>query len=93
MAVTAFIEAARRKDKPAMKAMITPDMAADLDGPQGEEMMGFLSMMFEPGSEVVTVEQTGDSAVVVVRAKLEGGGKSSSKIPVKLIEGKWILTK
>lgn len=92
LAVTAFIEAARRKDKPAMKTMITPDMAADLDGPQGEEMMGFLSMMFEPGSEVASVSQAGDSALVVVAAKL-AGGKSTSKIPVKLIEGKWMLTK
>ncbi len=92
LAVTAFIEATRRKDKLAMKAMVTPDMAADLDGPQGDEMMSFLSLMFEPGSEVVTVSQTGDSAVVVVMAKVQGG-KSSSKIPVKLIEGKWILTK
>jgi len=91
-AVTAFIQAARRKDKPAMKALISPDMAADLDGPQGDEMMSFLSMMFEPGSEVVTVSQTGDSAVVVVMAKVQGG-KSSSKIPVKLIAGKWMLTK
>ncbi len=91
-AVIAFMQAARLKDKLAMKKLITPDMAADLDGPQGAEFLDFLSMMFEPGSEVVAVSQTGDRAEVVVMAK-EKGSKSSSKIPVKLIEGKWTLTK
>ncbi len=92
LAVVAFIKAARLKDKLAMKKLITSEMAADLDGPQGADMMNMLSMMFEPGSKVVAVYQTGESAQVVVMAKAKGS-KSTSKIPLKLIEGKWILAK
>ncbi len=90
-AVMAFIRAARLKNTLAMKKL-APEMAADLDGPQGAEMINMLSMMFEPGSKVVTVYQTGDIARVVVMAKLKSG-RTSQKIPVKLIEGKWTLTK
>ncbi len=92
LAVAAFMRAARLKNKLAMKKLITSEMAADLDGPQGAEFLKFLSMMFEPGSKVVAVYQTGDRAEVVVMAKGKGS-KSSQKIPVKLIEGKWTLTK
>ncbi len=91
-AVIAFMRAARLKDKPAMKKLITPEMAADLEGPQGDQMLGFLSSMFAPASKVVAVYQTGESAQVVVMARAKGG-KSTQKIPVKLIEGKWTLAK
>ncbi len=91
-AVIAFMRAARLKNKLAMRKLITPEMAADLDGPQGAQMLDFLSVMFEPGSKVVAVYQTGESAQVVVMTKAKGS-KSSQKLPVKLIEGKWMLTK
>lgn len=92
LAVIAFMRAARLKDKPAIKKLITPEMAADLDGPQGDQMLGFLSAMFEPASKVVAVYQTGESAQVVVMARAKGG-KSTQKIPLKLLEGKWTLAK
>ncbi|MGH9601310.1 MAG: hypothetical protein ACRD24_02875, partial [Terriglobales bacterium] len=47
-AVMAFMRAARLKSKLAMKKLITPEMAADLDGPQGKLMIDFMSAMFEP---------------------------------------------
>ena len=40
----------------------------------------------------MAVYQTGDHAQVVVMAKAKGS-RSSSKIPVKLIEGKWTVAK
>lgn len=92
LAVAAFMRAARLKNKLAVKKLITPEMAADLDGPQGADFLKFLSMMFEPGSKVMAVYQSGDKAQVVVMARAKGS-KSSQKIPVKLIEGKWTLTK
>jgi hypothetical protein len=91
-AVVAFIRAVRAKNKVAIKSMITPEMAADLDGPNGAQMMDFLNAMFEPGSQVVAVYQKDDKAEVVVMARMQGG-KSSQKIPVQLIDGKWTLTK
>lgn len=91
-AVVAFIRAVRAKNMVAIKSMITPEMAADLDGAMGAKMLDFLSAMFEPGSQVVAVYQNGDKADVVVMAKMQGG-KTSQKIPVQLVDGKWILVK
>ncbi|MGH9532047.1 MAG: hypothetical protein ACRD2Q_06610, partial [Terriglobales bacterium] len=88
----AFMRAARLKSKLAMKKLITPEMAADLDGPQGAEIINMLAAMTEPGEKVVAVYQTGDIADVVTLAKSKAG-KSSSKKRLRLINGEWKLSR
>jgi hypothetical protein len=91
-AMTAFIRAARLKDKIALKKLITEEMAAELDGPQGAQMLEMLPVMFEPGIKVVAVYQTGDTAEVVAMAK-EKSGKSANRMKLRLINGEWKVSK
>jgi hypothetical protein len=91
-AMTAFIRAARLKDKIALKKLITEEMATDLDGPQGTQILEMLPVMFEAGTKVVAVYQTGDTAEVVAMTK-EKGGKSSNRMKLKLINGEWKVSK
>ncbi|MGH9556030.1 MAG: hypothetical protein ACRD2Y_09450 [Terriglobales bacterium] len=86
--MTAFIRAAPLKDKVALKKLVTDNLAAELDGPQGAQIIEMLPVMLEPGTQVVAVYQTGDTAEVVAMAT-EKSGKSSSKWKLKLVNGEW----
>ena len=91
-AVTAFMRAARLRNKVALKKLVTDEMAAELDGPKGAEIIEMLALMIEPGEKVVAVYQTGDIADVVTIAKSKAG-KSSSKKRLRLINGAWKLSR
>ncbi|MCI0354180.1 MAG: hypothetical protein L0099_03945 [Acidobacteria bacterium] len=91
-AVGAFIRAARLKNVVALKKVITAEMAADLDGPQGADILKMLPVMFEPGTKVVAVYQTGDTAEVVAMVK-EKSGKSSNRLKTRLIDGVWKVSR
>jgi hypothetical protein len=89
-AVVAFLKAAGAGKKAALKKLIEPAMAAELDGPEGPSMLKMLKTMFAPGFKVVEVTLKGDSAEVLV-VKKEGTGRESMKLFAVRRGGTWRL--
>jgi len=84
----AFFRAARAGDKATLKKLVAPEMAAQLDGPQGADMMKMMAAFFSSSLRVAAVTESGDTAEVVAVA----GGKESREsttLTLTRINGEW----
>ncbi len=86
-AMTAFLTAARAKDKAALLQLVTGSLADMLNGPQSNEVLGALAESVPPGMKVLKVTEIGDAAMVEV------GTKTATEQESKLvrINGVWKL--
>jgi len=91
----AFVKAARAGDKAGLKKLITPDMAADLYGPDGDKIMGFLKEAYPLTMKLTKVVQKGEDKAEIVFTGKSSDGSSSASTTMKAayINGGWILTK
>ncbi|HXE91790.1 MAG TPA: hypothetical protein VNK82_12610 [Terriglobales bacterium] len=86
--VTAFMSAARLGNKLALKKLVAPEMAAQLDGPDGAMMMKMIKATFPVGLKVVEVTEKGDRAEVIAM-KATKSGKETIKLHTVKMGGEW----
>lgn len=89
----AFVKAAQARDKAALKKLVSPDMAADLDGPQGAEIMKMLPQMFPATMKLTKVVQKGDDKAEIIFTERSQGGNATTTMKAALVNGTWTLTK
>jgi uncharacterized protein YuzE len=88
----AFQKAAHAGDKVALKKIIAPEMAADLDGPNGPALLKMLPEMFPLSLKLAKVTALGDgkrAAIVFKEAK--GGGTTT--VHAAQVNGEWKISK
>ncbi len=72
----------------ALKQCVVSDMAEQLDGPQGKEIIKMLKAMTPPNIRIVEATISGPSAVVRSEAK-EGDTTTSEKLKLLFLNGQW----
>lgn len=87
-AVTSFMTAARLGNKLALKKVVTPQMATQLDGPEGKMLMTMAKSTFSLGMKVVEVTEKGDTAEVVAM-KRSKTGRETVRLHALKIDGQW----
>ena len=87
-AATSFMSAARLGNKLALKKVVTPKMAAQLDGPDGTMILKMAKSSFPLGMNVVEVTEKGDTAEVVAM-KRSKSGRETVKLQAFKIDGQW----
>lgn len=87
-AAAAFFQAARRKDGAALRKMGGPELAAELDGPDGARMLEMMAAFFGTPMRIVAVTETGDRAEVVAVGG-EEGSRESTTLNLIRVDGKW----
>lgn len=87
-AVTSFMTAARLGNKLALKKVVTPSMAAQLDGPEGKMLMAMAKSSFSLGMKVVEVTEKGDTAEVVAM-KRSKTGRETVRLHALKLDGQW----
>lgn len=87
-AVSAFLKAARAGDKAALKKCVTPNAAADLDGPDAAAFLKALPEMFSAQMQVARVWQSEKTAEVEAEAH-PADGKETAKFQLVLVDGAW----
>jgi hypothetical protein len=93
LAVHAFLRAIAGKNKEAIKKTIMPNMAADLDGPQGAQMMAMLPAMFDPKMKITKVVMHGDDKAEVTLQQKEKGLSEKTTITTAKLNGAWRVSK
>ncbi|MGH9671477.1 MAG: hypothetical protein ACRD3A_15340, partial [Terriglobales bacterium] len=88
----AFFQAARLRNKLALKKLVAPEMAAQLDGPEGAQIMKMTAAFFSSNLRVVAVTETGDSAEVIAVAGSKGS-RESTTLKMTKINGEWRISK
>lgn len=89
----AFVKAAQARDKAALKRLVSPDMAADLDGPQGADILKMLPEMFPPAMKLTKVVQKGDDRAEIIFTEKSKGSSATTTLKAALRDGAWVLTK
>ncbi|MGH9670059.1 MAG: hypothetical protein ACRD3A_08115 [Terriglobales bacterium] len=87
-AATSFMSAARLGNKLALKKVVTPKMAAQLDGPDGTMILKMAKASFPLGMKVVEVTEKGDTAEVDAM-KRSKSGRETVKLQAFRIGGQW----
>jgi hypothetical protein len=87
-AVAAFFKAVQKRDKAELKRWGGPELAAELDGPDGVRMLEMMAEFFGPNLRIVEVTETGDSAEVVAADRGEGASESTTLRLIR-IDGAW----
>ncbi len=85
---TSFLSAARLGNKLALKKVVTPQMATQLDGPEGTMILKMAKASFPLGMKVVEVTEKGDAAEVIAM-KRSKSGRETIKLHVIKIDGQW----
>lgn len=89
----AFVKAARAGDKAGLKKVIMPEMAADLEGPQGAALLKMLPEMFPASiklTKVVAKGADGKRAEIVFKNPKEG---STTTVHASEVNGEWKISK
>ena len=86
------MQAVRLRNKLALKKLVQPEMAAQLDSPEGAQMMKMMAAFMSPKLRVVAVTETGDSAEAIAMAGGKGSRESSS-FKLTRINGEWKIAK
>ncbi len=89
----AFVKAAHAGDKAALKKIIAPEMAADLDGPNGPALLKMLPEMFPLSlklSKVIAMGADGKRAEITFKDPKEGG---TTTVRAAEINGEWKISK
>lgn len=87
-AATSFMSAARLGNKLALKKVVTPQMATQLDGPDGMMILKMAKATFPLGMKVVEVTEKGDTAEVVAMKRSKSGRETANLHALK-IDGQW----
>jgi hypothetical protein len=87
-AATSFMSAARLGNKLALKKVVTPQMAAQLDGPDGTMILKMAKASFPLGMNVVEVTEKGDTAEVVAMKRTKSS-RETVKLHALKIDGQW----
>jgi hypothetical protein len=87
-AATSFMSAARLGNKLALKKVVTPQMAKQLDGPDGTMILKMAKASFPVGMKVVEVTEKGDTAEVVAM-KGGKGSRETVRLHALKIDGQW----
>lgn len=87
-AATSFMSAARLGNKLALKKVVTPQMATQLDGPDGTMILKMAKASFPLGMKVVEVTEKGDTAEVVAMKRSKSGRETANLHALK-IDGQW----
>lgn len=85
---TSFMSAARLGNKLALKKVVTPQMATQLDGPEGTMILKMAKASFPLGMKVVEVTEKGDTAEVVAM-KRSKSGRETVKLHAIKVDGQW----
>ena len=93
LAVQAFLRAIATQNKEAIKKTIMPDMAGQLDGPQGEQMLKVLPMMFDAKLKITKVVMQGDDKAQVILRSNEKGASSTVTITTAKLNSEWRVSK
>lgn len=89
----AFMQAARAKNKAALKRLITPEMATDLDGPEGTQLLEMLPDLFPATLKLWKVAMRGDDAAEVTFQAKQGATTETTKLKAVLRNGVWKISK
>jgi hypothetical protein len=89
----AFVKAARAGDKAGLKKVITSEMAADLDGPNGAKIMEFLKEAYPPTMKLTKVVKKGEHKAEIVFTEKSKDSSATTTMKAALVNGAWILTK
>src|SRR5262249_16026155 len=93
LAVHAFLRAIASKNKEAIKKTMMAKMGADLDGPDGAEMMAMLPSMFDPKMKITKVVMHGDDKAEVILTQKEKGLSEKTTITTAKLNGVWRVSK
>jgi len=93
LAVLAFIRAIATKNKEAIKKTIMPNMAADLDGPQGTAMLQMLPTMFDSKLKITKVVMRGDDKAEVTLQHKQPGASDTTIMTTTKLNGEWRVSK
>lgn len=93
LAVNAFLRAVASKNKEAIKKTIMPNMAADLDGPQGAQMIEFLSLTLDAKLKITKVVMHGDDRAEVTLQATQKGSSEKTIMPTVKLNGEWRVSK
>jgi hypothetical protein len=88
-AYLAYQEALRAGDREALRRAVHPDRAAEMDGPEFDEVLGFLQEMQPRSVEVLRAAETGETAVLTV----SGEGTAHGEVRMQRIGGAWLVGK
>ena len=67
-----FVEAVNAGDVEILKKVLAADVARELDGPEGTEMLEFMQITNPPKAEFHRITEKGDSATLMLSAQDEG---------------------
>jgi hypothetical protein len=93
LAVRAFLRAIATKNKEAIKKTIMPNMASELDGPHGAEMMAILPAMFDSKLKITKVVMHGDDKAEVILKEAEKGSNSTTTVTTGKLNGEWRVSR
>lgn len=90
----AFVKAAHAGDKAALKKIIAPEMAADLDGPNGPALLKMLPEMFPltlKVTKIIALGADGKRAEITLKDPKDPSG--STTVHAAEINGEWKISK
>lgn len=90
----AFVKAAHAGDKVALKKIIAPEMAADLDGPNGPALLKMLPEMFPltlKVTKIIALGADGKRAEITLKDPKDPSG--STTVHAAEIDGVWKISK
>lgn len=88
-AYLAYQEALRAGDREALRRAVHPDRAAEMDGPDFDEMLGFLQEVQPKSIEVLRAAETGETAVLTVA----GEGAARGEVRMERMGDLWVVVK
>lgn len=88
---TAYYKAAAAGNVAALKQCVVPEMAKQLDGSQGKDILEMLKMMTPANIKVIDVTIAGTAATVTAEAR-DQNGSMSEKLKLVLLNGQWKVT-
>lgn len=91
-AVVALITAARKGDRDAVRKLLLPDAAKDLDGPMGPMAMEMVATMADPAISELTIEMVGADEAKGRVTKRSGAMSESTGMTIKRVDGVWKIS-
>jgi hypothetical protein len=90
-AYLAFVDAIHAGDLERLKALVSPDQAAMLEGEDAQDNIGFIQMMTPTGVEILGGSSDGETAILQVTGTMDGDSVAG-EITLVNQDGLWIAT-
>jgi hypothetical protein len=87
-----YLEALRKEDLPALKKLLSAEMAKNLEGPDAKEGVKLIKMMMASDIRVLKVTSSGGAATLEVTGK-QDGKLSAGTVEMVLEGGRWKVGK